>query len=232
MQIRIKARFFKVGTIAIILSMLLQLLVTSVSLITAQQEAQRAAFVVDRAIQEKQSKIVQAEGEAKAAQLISFRSSMILCVSTSGGHLFSSNRDFKQNHKPCCGQLAFFQEFFQGGNLLLCKFLLLYCCFRTKFQGGQKSPRGETASGGTPTPPVEESQARMLWCNWPIEKQFTFVSPEPRPVHRYPASQNKPTTFVCMVCVMARDLLSRDVNKFPANSGKTRYEKYVKSMTL
>ena len=29
----------------------------------AQQEAQRAAFVVDRALQEKQQKIVQAEGK-------------------------------------------------------------------------------------------------------------------------------------------------------------------------
>jgi len=36
----------------------------------AQQEAQRAAFVVDRAIQEKQQKIVQAEGEAQAASLL------------------------------------------------------------------------------------------------------------------------------------------------------------------
>ena len=36
----------------------------------AQQEAQRAAFVVDKAIQEKQQKIVQAEGEAKAAELL------------------------------------------------------------------------------------------------------------------------------------------------------------------
>merc|ERR1712027_204017 len=36
----------------------------------AQQEAQRAAFVVDRARQEKQQKIVQAEGEAKAAQML------------------------------------------------------------------------------------------------------------------------------------------------------------------
>merc|ERR1711902_295581 len=32
----------------------------------AQQEAQRAAFVVDKAKQERQQKIVQAEGEAKA----------------------------------------------------------------------------------------------------------------------------------------------------------------------
>ncbi len=36
----------------------------------AQQEAQRASYVVDRAKQEKQSIIVKAEGEAKAAQLI------------------------------------------------------------------------------------------------------------------------------------------------------------------
>ncbi len=36
----------------------------------AQQEAQRAAFVVDRAKQEKQQKIVQAEGEAKAAEML------------------------------------------------------------------------------------------------------------------------------------------------------------------
>lgn len=36
----------------------------------AAQEAQRAAFVVDRAVQEKQQKIVQAEGEAKAAEML------------------------------------------------------------------------------------------------------------------------------------------------------------------
>ena len=38
----------------------------------AQQEAQRASFFVERAKQEKQQKIVQAEGEAAAAKLISF----------------------------------------------------------------------------------------------------------------------------------------------------------------
>ena len=38
---------------------------------TAQQEAQRAQFVVERAIQEKQEKIVRAEGEAEAARMIS-----------------------------------------------------------------------------------------------------------------------------------------------------------------
>jgi len=36
----------------------------------AAQEAQRAAFIVDKAVQEKQQKIVQAEGEAKAAELL------------------------------------------------------------------------------------------------------------------------------------------------------------------
>lgn len=36
----------------------------------AQQEAQRAAFVVERAKQERQQKIVQAEGEAKAAEML------------------------------------------------------------------------------------------------------------------------------------------------------------------
>lgn len=36
----------------------------------SQQDAQRAAFVVDKAIQEKQSMVVRAEGEAKSAQLI------------------------------------------------------------------------------------------------------------------------------------------------------------------
>ncbi|CAH3035554.1 unnamed protein product [Pocillopora meandrina] len=38
----------------------------------AQQEAQRAHYQVEKAIQERQQKIVQAEGEAKAATLISF----------------------------------------------------------------------------------------------------------------------------------------------------------------
>jgi len=38
----------------------------------AQQEAQRAALVVDRAIQEKQQKIVHAEGEAQAAKMVRY----------------------------------------------------------------------------------------------------------------------------------------------------------------
>ena len=36
----------------------------------AQQTAQRAAFLVDQAVQEKQSIIVRAQGEAKSAELI------------------------------------------------------------------------------------------------------------------------------------------------------------------
>merc|ERR1719402_539472 len=36
----------------------------------AQQDAQRAAFIVEKALQEKQQKIVQAEGEAKAAEML------------------------------------------------------------------------------------------------------------------------------------------------------------------
>lgn len=36
----------------------------------AQQEAQRAAFVVDKARQEKQARVVQAQGEARSAELI------------------------------------------------------------------------------------------------------------------------------------------------------------------
>ena len=49
---------------------------------------------------------------------------------------------------------------FSGGgqNLLLCKFLLLCYCFRTKFQGGAKVFRGANCLRGRPLPPVEESQ--------------------------------------------------------------------------
>merc|ERR1712098_629949 len=36
----------------------------------AQQEAQRAAYMVERAVQEKQQKIVQAEGETAAARML------------------------------------------------------------------------------------------------------------------------------------------------------------------
>ena len=45
----------------------------------AQQEAQRAQFLVERAIQEKQQKVVQAEGESRAAALVSFPWSLCRC---------------------------------------------------------------------------------------------------------------------------------------------------------
>ena len=55
--------------------------------------------------------------------------------------------------------------FFRGGgqNLLLCKFLFLCYCFRTKFQGGAKVFREANCLRGPPCPPpppppVEESQ--------------------------------------------------------------------------
>lgn len=46
--------------------------VTPYSPTTAQQEAQRAQFLVEKAKQEQRQKIVQAEGEAEAARMISF----------------------------------------------------------------------------------------------------------------------------------------------------------------
>ena len=39
----------------------------------AQQEAQRAQFVVEKAKQERQQKIVQAEGEAASAKMVSLQ---------------------------------------------------------------------------------------------------------------------------------------------------------------
>ncbi len=41
----------------------------------AQQEAQRATFIVERAKQERQQKIVMAEGEMAAATMVSFHES-------------------------------------------------------------------------------------------------------------------------------------------------------------
>ncbi len=47
----------------------------------AQQEAQRAAMLVERAKQERQQKIVEAEGEAKSASLIGeVRPTSLHCV--------------------------------------------------------------------------------------------------------------------------------------------------------
>ncbi|KAJ8319763.1 hypothetical protein KUTeg_001350 [Tegillarca granosa] len=53
----------------------------------AQQEAQRAQFLVERAIQEKQQKIVQAEGEAESAKLVSFLVDIGQAISQNPGYL-------------------------------------------------------------------------------------------------------------------------------------------------
>lgn len=63
----------------------------------AQQEAQRAAFYVERAVQEKQQKIVQAEGEAEAAKMISFS---IISIN-------SFSFDFKFTFCDSCGEYRF-----------------------------------------------------------------------------------------------------------------------------
>jgi len=44
----------------------------------AQQEAQRAQFIVERAKQERQEKVVRAEGEAEAARMISTQLSCLV----------------------------------------------------------------------------------------------------------------------------------------------------------
>ena len=47
----------------------------------AQQEAQRAQFIVERAKQERQQKVVQAEGEAEAARMISSTATTLVILS-------------------------------------------------------------------------------------------------------------------------------------------------------
>ena len=61
-------KFVSVSCLGVSGTMMLSL--TQLTFLTAQQEAQRASFIVDRAKQEKQSIIVRAEGEAKSAELI------------------------------------------------------------------------------------------------------------------------------------------------------------------
>ncbi|KAI4472974.1 hypothetical protein M0802_016391 [Mischocyttarus mexicanus] len=71
----------------------------------AQQEAQRAAFVVEHAKQERQQKIVQAEGEAEAAKMISFYINTIIYlslrtpVSPLRGHPLSQNPGYLKLRK-------------------------------------------------------------------------------------------------------------------------------------
>lgn len=66
----------------------------------AQQEAQRAAFYVERAVQEKQQKIVQAEGEAEAAKMISFFTTTKIDVFFEF-YSFSQTNSFFSKSKSC-----------------------------------------------------------------------------------------------------------------------------------
>ena len=50
------------------------------------------------------------------------------------------------------------RNFFRGQNLLLCKFLLLFYCFRTKFQGGAKVFKGVPL----PTPLWEKARLKIV----------------------------------------------------------------------
>ena len=63
------------------------------------------------------------------------------------------------------------KNFFRGQNLLLCKFLLLCYCFRTKFRGG-KSPGGKLPWGAPPAPPPFEKKPGIrkiqIYWNWSI----------------------------------------------------------------
>ena len=60
------------------------------------------------------------------------------------------------------------RNFFQGGNLLLCKFLLLFYCFRTKFQRGAKVFKGANCLREHPPAPLWEKasiamETRLKW---------------------------------------------------------------------
>ena len=58
-------------------------------------------------------------------------------------------------------------NFFRGGqNLLLCKFLLLCYCFRTKFQGGAKVSGGKLPQEAPPcgrTPEKKQIKSSLFW---------------------------------------------------------------------
>jgi prohibitin 2 len=57
-------------TILMIIMIVIMMKIIMINIYTAQQEAQRAAFIVEKAKQDKQSTIVRAEGEARSAELI------------------------------------------------------------------------------------------------------------------------------------------------------------------
>lgn len=62
----------------------------------AQQEAQRAQFIVEKAKQERQEKIVRAEGEAEAATMIS-SSTLTHTHTHTHKHLLGSSYKFSGN---------------------------------------------------------------------------------------------------------------------------------------
>ena len=86
--------------------------------------------------------------------------------------------------------LAFFQEFFHGGqNLLLWKFLLLCYCFRTKLHGGVKVFRGELPQGAAPAPPPVEERQELLYGDY---KKLTLFQ---NPVQKIPMISQSQTTY-------------------------------------
>ena len=58
----------------------------------AQQEAQMAQYIVEKAKQERQQKVVQAEGEAKSATLVSCSGSVNVCLSVVGRSMMRKRR--------------------------------------------------------------------------------------------------------------------------------------------
>ena len=61
----------------------------------AQQEAQRAQFIVEKAKQERQEKIVRAEGEAEAARMISNSTLAHACTHTPLVPMYISYEDYQ-----------------------------------------------------------------------------------------------------------------------------------------
>ena len=91
------------------------------------------------------------------------------------GRFSPISEDLTQSHVWCrLKNLAFFQEFFQGGKI---------CCyaiaFGPNFRRGKKSPGGRTASGGA-LPPVEESQKKKT-CPEPLKNCPGPLNTCPRP---------------------------------------------------
>ena len=82
--------------------------------------------------------------------------------------------------------------FFGGGrqNLLLCKFLLLCYCFRTKFQGGAKVSGGQPVSGDAPCPLWKKASFwHFIKLNYLMRDVFKTVSLSERPSEITPKIQ-------------------------------------------